>query len=59
MELFKELKNEPFIFKDDYYLYNMYKDTTYPRNQCLYCSNNPINGGSGVCHCILGSNVIY
>lgn len=27
-----------------------------PQNQnpCQYCSNNPANGGSGICHCILG-----
>lgn len=22
---------------------------------CKYCQNNPANGGSGVCNCILGS----
>lgn len=26
---------------------------------CKYCSNNPANGGSGFCHCILGNNVTY
>lgn len=26
---------------------------------CRYCSNNPANGGSGICHCILGQNVVY
>ena len=25
---------------------------------CRYCSNHPINGGSGICHCILGSQTI-
>ena len=24
-----------------------------PRS-CRFCSNHPLNGGSGVCHCILG-----
>ena len=24
-------------------------------NPCQNCSNNPQNGGSGICHCILGS----
>ena len=24
-------------------------------NACTFCSNNPANGGSGVCHCIMGS----
>ena len=26
---------------------------------CEYCQNNPKNGGSGICHCILGQAVIY
>ena len=26
---------------------------------CKNCSNNPQNGGSGICHCILGTKVIY
>ena len=21
---------------------------------CQYCSNHPLNGGSGICHCTLG-----
>ena len=25
---------------------------------CKYCSNHPSNGGSGICHCILGNQVI-
>ena len=29
-------------------------DSVYPNN-CKYCGNNPENGGSGVCHCILGN----
>lgn len=28
-------------------------------NPCRNCSNNPSNGGSGICHCILGSKVFY
>lgn len=30
---------------------------TTAKNACEYCSNNPKNGGSGVCHCILGSMI--
>ncbi len=30
----------------------------YRANPCSSCSNNPMNGGSGVCHCILGQPVI-
>lgn len=26
---------------------------------CKSCSNNPANGGSGICHCILGQRVVY
>ena len=25
---------------------------------CRNCSNHPINGGSGICHCILGNQTI-
>ena len=28
-------------------------------NACKHCSNNPRNGGSGICHCILGNNITY
>ena len=28
-------------------------------NACQSCSNNPSNGGSGICHCILGTPTIY
>lgn len=24
---------------------------------CKGCPNHPINGGSGICHCTLGSNI--
>lgn len=26
---------------------------------CNSCPNNRKNGGSGICHCILGSNITY
>ena len=29
-------------------------DKTYNGSPCDHCSNNPKNGGSGICHCILG-----
>ena len=29
-------------------------DKAYNGSPCDYCSNNPKNGGSGICHCILG-----
>lgn len=33
-------------------------NTNIPVN-CRNCRNHPSNGGSGICHCILGSQVIY
>ena len=27
------------------------------KNYCADCLNNPSNGGSGICHCILGSSI--
>lgn len=32
---------------------------THQVSPCAYCSNNPNNGGSGICHCILGTPKIY
>ena len=26
---------------------------------CKNCNNNPKNGGSGFCHCVLGQRMIY
>ena len=26
---------------------------------CMRCPNHPSNGGSGICHCILGINTVY
>ena len=26
---------------------------------CFGCPNSPINGGSGICHCILGTPKVY
>lgn len=28
------------------------------RQACKYCPNNPKNGGSGVCQCILGTPIV-
>lgn len=28
-------------------------------NYCKHCPNNINNGGSGICHCILGTRVFY
>ena len=35
-------------------LFPMQPSDAYYNDSCRHCSNNPINGGSGICHCILG-----
>lgn len=35
------------------YKYTHPSDINYESNPCTHCSNNPANGGSGICHCIL------
>lgn len=35
-------------------------DSAFDSSHCKHCSNNPKNGGSGICHCILGQrNMIW
>lgn len=29
------------------------------QNPCANCSNNPNNGGTGICHCVIGMSGIY
>lgn len=39
-----------------------FKDLNYIKQEnspCDTCSNNPKNGGSGICHCILGLQDTY
>ena len=34
--------------------------SNFEQTACMSCSNNPKNGGSGICHCTLGQmNVAY
>lgn len=33
--------------------------SSFTNSACTNCSNNPANGGSGICHCILGNNIVY
>lgn len=46
---------EDFEFKD----LNFYNYTKQENSPCDTCSNNPKNGGSGICHCILGLRDTY
>lgn len=34
-------------------------DAASDNSPCKHCSNNPRNGGSGICHCILGQRTFY
>ena len=34
-------------------------ESLFINDNCKKCSNHPKNGGSGICHCVLGSHVIY
>lgn len=50
----KELLKKPNLWQDTYFTTN-----TYIPEACRNCSNHPSNGGSGICHCILGTQVTY
>ena len=46
----------------EYNIWWPYQPTrTFPNipEPCQNCSNHPSNGGSGICHCILGTQNIY
>ena len=39
--------------------FNFYDYSKKESSPCDGCTNNPKNGGSGICHCILGQKVFY
>jgi len=47
---------QPAVLKETTYTYNA---SNFSNAACKSCSNNPANGGSGICHCTLNSNVTY
>jgi hypothetical protein len=53
----KFIKNKKMIGIDNSFVGTIYNDNI--PNNCKHCSNHPSNGGSGVCHCILGNNIAY
>lgn len=62
VDLFKYDKLE--VNLDDITLLNNYnlEDATigtFEQSSCVNCSNNPKNGGSGICFCTLGQQAIY
>lgn len=40
------------------YFDNINLDNSNIPNNCINCPNHPSNGGSGICHCILGQQQI-
>ena len=46
-------------FDDANFFDHSMKTDTDASKPCDTCPNNPKNGGSGICFCILGQNVIY
>lgn len=46
-------------YNDNIIKHNLFKDfeieqSAFKQSTCENCSNNPKNGGSGICHCIIG-----
>lgn len=46
-------KNNIFLPTYPFHLPNTYVYTPYEYECCKGCSNNPVNGGSGICNCTL------
>ena len=49
------------ITDDNFQDYRTTYNTNFPyyNNICMSCPNNPRNGGSGICNCILGTQIVY
>ena len=45
--------DSPIVWSD-----TVWEDKNVPPS-CRYCSNHPINGGSGICWCVLGIPEIW
>ena len=41
-------------YNDNLIKHDLFKDFEIEQSACKNCSNNPKNGGSGICHCTLG-----
>lgn len=46
------------IVRENYFKENIGYIYEQVETACTHCANNPKNGGSGVCNCILGTPVI-
>lgn len=53
-----EIKKKQYVVKIPYPDYSTTAiKQNIPKN-CIYCSNHPSNGGSGVCWCVLGTSTM-
>ena len=53
-----KIEEEPDIVRIPYTSASLTTINSAP-DPCKHCSNYPSNGGSGICHCILGNTVTY
>lgn len=55
------LKDDVVILRreDIHFVSKKAEELYYGSLACESCSNNPKNGGTGICHCILGNPIIY
>lgn len=53
---FEVSEAEPAILRQSTYTYTA---SNFINDVCRSCSNHPENGGSGVCHCILGGSTTW
>lgn len=44
---------------EEAYMPTQLGDAFCEKSPCVNCSNNPKNGGSGVCHCTLGQSTFW
>ena len=49
----------PAIHKNSYIRQNIDTDWMFQSEPCRNCSQNPKNGGSGICHCTLGNHITF
>ena len=56
----KPLISKTYTYDYEFPIFSSWDGPSYNSSDpCYLCSNNPKNGGSGICHCILGSKVFY
>lgn len=54
LEINRKLKYTSGTENNNDYMYLIREDFTAIPRSCKYCTNSPLNGGSGICNCTLG-----